>query len=253
MFRQIPQVNNVYVFPHMGDGGLSLGAAMAARMECSGESKSLMPTAYLGPEYSDDQIEEALVGSGLRFSKYEKNKIPAITADALSKNRIVGWFQGRMEVGPRALGSRSILASATDKSINTTLNQRLDRTDFMPFAPATIDTIAADCFIGWTPNDVASQFMTMCYDCTPFLAEKCPAVVHVDNTARPQVVFRAHNPDFYDVIEAYIDMTGNPSIINTSFNHHEEPIVMTPNDAIRSCINGDIDLLVAGRWIVEPS
>ena len=252
-FRQIPQVNNVYVFPHMGDGGLSLGAAMAARMECSGESKSLMPTAYLGPEYSDDQIEEALVGSGLRFSKYEKNKIPAITADALSKNRIVGWFQGRMEVGPRALGSRSILASATDKSINTTLNQRLDRTDFMPFAPATIDTIAADCFIGWTPNDVASQFMTMCYDCTPFLAEKCPAVVHVDNTARPQVVFRAHNPDFYDVIEAYIDMTGNPSIINTSFNHHEEPIVMTPNDAIRSCINGDIDLLVAGRWIVEPS
>ena len=252
-FRKIPQVNNVYVFPHMGDGGLSLGAAMAARMECSGKLKILMPTAYLGPEYSDDQIGDALVGSELQFSKYEEDEVPAITAEALSENRIVGWFQGRMEVGPRALGSRSILASAANKSINTTLNQRLERTEFMPFAPATIDTSAAKCFVGWNPNDIASQFMTMCYDCTPFLTQNCPAVVHVDNTARPQVVFRENNPRFYEVIQAYIDMTGNPSIINTSFNHHEEPIVRTPEDAIRSCIHGDVDLLVAGRWIVEPS
>lgn len=251
-FRKIPQVNSVYVSPHMGDGGLSLGAAMAATMEWSAESKVLMPTAYLGPEYSDEEIGDALIGSGLRFAKYEEDELSSITAEALSNNKIVGWFQGRMEVGPRALGSRSILASATDKSVNRTLNQRLDRTEFMPFAPATIDTIAARCFSGWTPNDISSQFMTMCYDCTPFLVKKCPAVVHVDNTARPQVVFREHNPLFYKVIQSYIDMTGNPSIINTSFNHHEEPIVRSPEDAIRSCINGDVDLLVAGQWIVHP-
>jgi carbamoyltransferase len=249
--RRLDEVDNVYVFPHMGDGGLALGAAMAATMEMTGKPMVPMPTAYLGPEYSDKQIEIILQRSNLEYSKLDEDELPHIVADSLSNNMVIGWFQGRMEVGPRALGARSILASAADSSINDTLNNRLDRTEFMPFAPVTIDKYAARCFLDWDQSDIASQFMTMCYDCTPFLKQKCPAVVHVDNTARPQVVFRDNNPRYYDVIEAYIEMTGNPSIINTSFNHHEEPIVMSPEDAIRSLTNGNVDVLVAGRWMIH--
>ena len=210
-----------------------------------------MSTAYLGPEYSDEQIENALRGSNFNYSKLDANELPNIVADILSKNKVVGWFQGRMEVGPRALGARSILVSAVDNAINSTLNERLARTEFMPFAPVTIDEFAGSCFLDWDKSDIASQFMTMCYDCTPLLKEKCPAVVHVDNTARPQVVFRSNNPRYYDVVKAYIELTGNPAIINTSFNHHEEPIVMSPADAIRSLANGNVDVLVAGRWMVH--
>ena len=155
-----------------------------------------------------------------------------------------------MEVGPRALGARSILASAVDNKINVTLNTRLSRTEFMPFAPVTTDEYAAECFVDWRPEHVSSQFMTMCYDSTTLLAERCPAVVHVDGTVRPQVVFRNQNPLYYDSIDAYIRLTGNPAVINTSFNHHEEPIVTSPRDAIRSLCDGDVDLLVAGQWIV---
>ncbi len=249
--RRLDEVDNVYVFPHMGDGGLALGAAMAATMEMTGKPAVPMPTACLGPEYSDEQIETVLKRSNLDYSKLGEDELPHIVASALSNDMVIGWFQGRMEVGPRALGARSILASAVDSATNDTLNNRLARTEFMPFAPVTIDAYAAKCFIDWYQTDITSQFMTMCYDCTPLLKKKCPAVVHVDNTARPQVVFRDNNPRYYDVIEAYIEMTGNPSLINTSFNHHEEPIVMSPEDAIRSLANDNVDVLVAGRWMIH--
>ena len=250
-FRKLPEVRNVYVFPHMGDGGLSLGAAMAATMDSGGKSNIPMPTAYLGPEYSDEHIRGRLDDAGLPHTRLEEDEISETTARLLSEGRIVGWFQGRMDVGPRALGARSILASATDQTINETLNRRLDRTEFMPFAPATIDTYASSCFQDWSPEDLSSQFMTMCYDCTPLLAEKCPAVVHVDNTARPQVVFRDNNPRYYDAIRAYVERTGNPAIINTSFNHHEEPIVNSPDDAIRSLLNRNVDSLIIGSYLVD--
>ena len=171
----------------------------------------------------------------------------------MSEGKIVGWFQGRLEIGPRALGARSILASATDPTINDSLNRRLERTEFVPFAPVTIDTHASNCFHDWHPEDLASEFMTMCYDCTPLLAEKCPAVVHVDNTARPQVIFRRKNPRYYDAVKAYLELTGNPAIINTSFNHHEEPIVNSPDDAIRSLLNGNVDSLLMGSYRVDAS
>jgi carbamoyltransferase len=123
----------------------------------------------------------------------------------------------------------------------------------MPFAPVTTDDYAARCFEDWAPDQVSSRFMTICYRATPLLKERCPAIVHVDGTARPQVVFREHNSRYYDVIKAYVDKTGNPALINTSFNHHEEPIIRTPEDAVRSLRNGNVDVLVAGNVIVEAS
>jgi len=254
-FRKMPQVKGVYVFPHMGDGGLPIGAAMAAVVERGGRRKVFLPTTCLGPEFSDEQIEECLRMTcgpyGLSYERLDQEDIPTLVAGFLAEDRIVGWFQGRMEVGPRALGARSILASATDQTINQSLNMRLDRTEFMPFAPVTTDNYAASCFHGWSPSDLASRFMAMCYDCTVELAEKCPAVVHVDNTARPQVVFREDNPQYYDTIETYVALTGNPVIINTSFNHHEEPIVAAPLEAIHSLHNGNIDVLIVGKWLVQ--
>ena len=253
--REVDEVEEVYVFPHMGDGGLALGAAMAVELD-GGEGKGgrrvSLETAYTGPGFDDEEIEAAVVQSGLSYQLLEESEIAPVVAELIAGGAVVGWFQHRMEVGPRALGARSILAAATDAGINDSLNQRLERTEFMPFAPATTEALAADCFVGWEPQQLASRFMTMCYDCTPLLAEKCPAVIHVDGTARPQVVVRDHNPRYHDVIEAYASMTGNPAIINTSFNHHEEPIVLSPEDALRSLMTGNVDVLVAGRCLVRP-
>jgi carbamoyltransferase len=251
-FRQLDQVTDVYVFPHMGDGGLALGGAMAAELEEGGGRRVPMRTAYHGPSFDDAEVEAVVAEAGLHFERLAEGEIAGVVAGFLANGLIVGWFQGAMEVGPRALGARSILAAATDQTINDSLNRRLERTEFMPFAPATTVDRAPDCFIDWHQSQVSSQFMTMCYDCTPLLSERCPAVVHVDGTARPQVVIRENNPRYFDVIEAYIELTGNPAIINTSFNHHEEPIVLSPQDALRSLRDGNVDVLVAGRCVVWP-
>jgi len=250
--RKIDQVDGVYVFPHMGDGGLALGAAMAIELE-SHFQRVRMETAYQGPSFTDLEVEQAVVDSGLQFETLEESAIAPVTAEFLEDGLIVGWFQQGMEVGPRALGGRSILAAATDQTINDSLNERLERTEFMPFAPATTDSLAPKCFLEWKADQIASQFMTMCYDTTPLLAERCPAVVHVDGTARPQVIFREHNPRYHDVIEFYATATGNPAVINTSFNHHEEPIVLSPQHALRSLVDGNVDVLVIGRCVVWPN
>ena len=250
--RRLDQVTDVYVFPHMGDGGLALGGAMAAELEEGGGRRVPMRTAYHGPSFDDAEVEAVVAEAGLHFERLAEGEIAGVVAGFLANGLIVGWFQGAMEVGPRALGARSILAAATDQTINDSLNRRLERTEFMPFAPATTVDRAPDCFIDWHQSQVSSQFMTMCYDCTPLLSERCPAVVHVDGTARPQVVIRENNPRYFDVIEAYTELTGNPAIINTSFNHHEEPIVLSPQDALRSLRDGNVDVLVAGLCVVWP-
>ena len=248
---RLPQIRSVYVFPQMGDGGSALGGAVAVAVEKYGLSRLDVPTVYLGPGYDDEDIERRFKAEGVSYRRLSDEERTRETAELLAADRVVGWYQGRMEYGPRALGNRTILAPATDATINDVLNARLQRTEFMPFAPVTTDDHAARCFEDWEADQVSSRFMTICYRATPLLKERCPAVVHVDGTARPQVVFREHNPRYYDVIQAYVDKTGNPALINTSFNHHEEPIIHTPQDALRSLRNGNVDALVAGNVIVE--
>ncbi len=148
-------------------------------------------------------------------------------------------------------GNRSILYHAKDPEVNLWLNQQLKRTEYMPFAPATLFEEAAKCYKGLAGGEYAAEFMTITFDCTEFMLENCPAAVHVDGTARPQLVREETNESFYKVIKEYQNLTGVPSIINTSFNMHEEPIVCRPQDAIRAFQLGNLHYLAMGPYLVK--
>ena len=206
---------------------------------------------YLGPEYSDAEIKAALDQAGLKYQCYEK--IEPRIAKLLAAGKIIGRFNGRMEYGPRALGNRTILVQATDHGVNDALNKKLKRTEFMPFAPAVLMEAAEQCFIGVERARHAASFMTITFACTDFMKQTMPAAVHVDGTARPQLVEKAINPSLHAVISAYEKLTGIPGVINTSFNMHEEPIVCSPDDAIRSFLDGALDHLAIGNYLVALS
>jgi carbamoyltransferase len=155
-----------------------------------------------------------------------------------------------MEYGPRALGHRTIYFHAADRTVNHWLNERLDRTEFMPFAPIVLKERAPEFFQRFDPErSVAANFMTITYGVTPKGLEQAPAAIHVDSTARPQTVTAEDNPDAHAVIKAYEALTGVPILINTSFNMHEEPIVCTPLDAVRAFLRGRLDALAIGDFI----
>ena len=156
-----------------------------------------------------------------------------------------------MEYGPRALGSRSIVARAIEKDINKTLNKRLNRTEFMPFAPFTLEKYAHTYYKGWKPEHLASRFMTVCYDCTELANRQSPGIVHVDNTARPQIINESDHSLYYNLLTEYYELTGIPTLINTSFNNHEEPIVCTPSDAIESLLLDNIDYVIMEEFVVK--
>ncbi|MBI4361413.1 carbamoyl transferase [Candidatus Micrarchaeota archaeon] len=250
--REIPGVDNVYIHPHMGDGGLSLGSALAYWYEHGGRTEKPLETAFLGPEFSDDKVEETLRKSSEALAYVKVQDKAKAVAKLLSEDQIVGWFQGRMEYGPRALGHRSILAAATDKNINHNLNQRLHRTEFMPFAPMTLEEYASSSYIDWNKDHISSRFMTICYYCHPIVKKQSPAIVHVDNTARPQIVGPKDNPDIHALITQYHRLTGIPTIVNTSFNNHEEPILCSPQDAVDSLLRDNVDVLCIGNFLVVP-
>lgn len=253
VLSQLPQIKNLYVYPSMGDGGNAVGGAIHVAMQETGLSNLDIPTVYLGPGYTDEECEAAAKEANLPYSLIPEGQKAQEVAKLIADGHIIGWFQGRMEYGPRSLGARSILASPCDARINDSLNERLQRSEFMPFAPATTDTLAPLCLVDWKPDQIAAEFMTICYKCLPIMQEKCAAVVHVDNSARPQVVFREKNPEYHDLIMAYYNITGVPAIINTSFNHHEEPILNSPQDALRSLLKGNVDILVMGNVVVRLS
>ena len=254
--RELDCVNNVYIHPNMSDGGLAVGAALYAwAQDMIKEGREPIPypleTVYLGPQFSDKEIKESLDKYGLQV-KYHEN-VEEVVTDYISKKKIVGRFSGRMEYGPRALGNRSILADPTDARINDWLNKRLKRTEFMPFAPTILEEAAQEFYLGWQKNHVAARFMTMTYDTTERAKQLAPAVIHVDGTTRPQVIREEDNPSYYKLLKIYQEKTGLPLFINTSFNIHEEPIVCTPEDAIRSFLAGSVDVLALENFMVERS
>jgi len=163
----------------------------------------------------------------------------------------VGWFQGRMEFGPRALGNRSMLARPTDNEINRTLNARLARTEFMPFAPSVLEEHAAEIFDNAGKSSDCLPFMTITCNVKQEWRARIPAVVHVDGTARPQTVSRATNPLYWNLIEAYRRRSGIPLVLNTSFNVHEEPIVCFPENAAQALTEDRIDCLALGPFWAE--
>jgi carbamoyltransferase len=187
--------------------------------------------------------------SGLAAAHHPQD-VESRIADLLAQGKVVARFHGRMEYGPRALGSRSILYQPGEPTVNDWLNDLLRRTEFMPFAPATLVEHSDQLFENYRGAEDTSRFMTITFHCKPWMVERCSGVVHVDNTARPQVVRREDNPSYYRIIEEYHKRTGVPVIINTSFNIHEEPIVRSPDDAIRAFLDSALDYLAIGDFLV---
>jgi carbamoyltransferase len=246
------EVDRCFVHPGMSDCGMGIGAALGAWYDRAPRPEAntrCFDHVYLGPSYSDTEIAGALKAAEADFREAED--LEAEVARLLSEGAVVARFDGRMEYGPRALGNRSILYQATDPSVNDWLNKALIRTEFMPFAPSTLDEERARCFRGTAGAEWTARFMTITFDCTDFMKQRCPGVVHIDGTARPQLVLREDNPKYYRIIEEYRKLTGLPSIINTSFNMHEEPIVCSPNDAIRAFQVGHLDYLAIGPFLAR--
>ena len=244
--HEIDGVDSVFVYPNMGDGGCGTGAAMLA-FDKGARSKPV-DTVYHGPSYTAEDIEKELQSENLQYDK--PSNLEEAAGALLAKNHIVARFNGRMEYGPRALGNRSVLYSAHDPQVNLWLNHQLGRTEFMPFAPAVLDSEKYNLFLNCQGCEKTSEFMTITFDCTDEMAEKCPAAVHVDKTARPQFVSERTNESFHKIISAYHELTGVPAVINTSFNMHEEPIVCSPKDAVRAFLLGNIDYLAIGDYLV---
>ena len=246
---EIDGVENIFVQPAMGDGGLSVGAAMLEYWQGARRStNATLDNVYFGPAFTNAEIEAELKQHQLRYECVDN--IERKIAEYIVAGKIVGRFNGAMEWGPRALGNRSILASAEDRSINDTLNKRLQRTEFMPFAPIILHEHAAEYFRGYHDTDIACQFMAITYDMYENKIDGVPAIVHIDNTARPQVVRAGENESLYRVLLEYKKLTGLPVLINTSFNMHEEPIVCTPKDALRAFCQGAVDVLAIGDFVV---
>jgi carbamoyltransferase len=244
---ELKNIKKLYVFPNMGDGGLSVGAAQFAYFEKTNKIPKKVDTMYLGNEFSEKFIINELKKYNLYFTK-PKN-IEKEIAIHLAKKKVVAHFSKRMEFGPRALGNRSILCSADDASINQSLNKKLKRTEFMPFAPILRKKDAKKYFI--ISKKVDYKFMTFTLNCKNSMIKEAPAAVHIDKTARPQIISKLDNKRLYKILEEYNKITGTPILINTSFNMHEEPIVHSPNDAIRAFLLGNLDYLVLDKFLIS--
>ena len=255
---EIPECSNFFVHPHMGDGGLATGAALAACNEMildppMARCHDSISDVYLGGDLLDHEIDIILDKHGIEAEEIDGD-LADYVAGLLAEGYVVARASGRMEYGPRALGNRTIMYHPTDPSVNTWLNERLNRTEFMPFAPATLFEEAHRCFTQLDGAEHASEFMTITSPCTDYAKEHMPGVVHIDGTARPQLVKKEINPGFHAIIKAFFEKTGLPAVINTSFNMHEEPIVSNANDCVRAFLDGKIDYLILGdRLIRHPN
>lgn len=239
----------VWVQPAAGDAGTALGAALWVDWRNGGRTRPwVMDHAYLGPSFDDATIEEFLRWSGLA---YERLTDPAaVAAELLAGDCILGWFQDRMEFGPRALGARSILASPISPHMQARLNELKDREDFRPVAPAVLAERMSDWFITRDGRPEDAPFMLFIYDVKTERKTRIPAACHVDGTARVQTVSARSNPRYYDVLRAFEARTGVPILVNTSFNSRSEPIVCTPRDAVEAFYSTPLDALVIGSYLL---
>jgi carbamoyltransferase len=230
---------------------LPVGGALAYLLRRDGlprwlEQRRPLGDVYLGRDYSD-QIDRTLAST----KGVHRASEPPVQAAAqrLQAGEIGAIYVGRMEYGPRALGARSILASPSRREVHDLLNERLERSDFMPFAPVIAAEKAAEVFGLNAVNSRAARYMTIACDVHGPWRARIPAVVHVDHSARPQAIARASNPLYYDVLAAFEHLSGIPVLVNTSFNVHEEPIVNTPAECVRALVDRRIDFVVTERGL----
>jgi carbamoyltransferase len=240
-------VDKIFVQPAASDDGVALGAALAPYLDRGGRlPNKAMRHAYLGPEFDDAAIETALRTYKLRYTALNN---PAETAaELLSHGKILGWFQGRMEFGPRALGSRSILADARDPEMNAKVNNAVKfREWWRPFAPSLKKEAVGE----YLESVTDSPFMILTAQVRPEKRSVIPSVTHVDGSARPQTVEKEINPLYWRLLDEFEKRTGVPVIMNTSFNLRGEAIVHTPTDALRTFFSSGMDALVIGNFLVE--
>jgi carbamoyltransferase len=240
--------DGVYVQPAAGDNGIAVGAAYYVWNQLLGNPRSfVMDHAYTGPEYSDAEIEAALASAGLEAERLGDDELFRAVAQRIADGDVVGWFQGRMEFGPRALGNRSIVVDPRRPDMKDILNARIKhREAFRPFAPSILAERTGE----WYDQDYESPFMIMVYKTRAEQRERIPAVNHVDDTGRLQTVERDVNPRYYRLIEEFDRLTGVPVVLNTSFNENE-PIVMSPEHAIDTFQKTRMDVLVLGSYVVR--
>lgn len=245
---EIPGVRELFVFPAMGDGGVGVGAALSLAADLQGLSPCRLHDVYLGPDISDRDAEQALRDAGLAFER--PHDLEQAVVEHLVAGRVVARCSGRMEFGPRALGNRSILYPAVDPTVNQWLNERLRRSEFMPFAPISLADEADALYERIDRVRNAARFMTVTVDCKARMKRESPAAVHVDGTSRPQLVDDEAQPEVARILRIYRERTGIPTLINTSFNMHEEPIVCGASDAVRAYLDGGLEVLALGPFLV---
>lgn len=247
VIRDNSSFKNIWVQPASGDAGTALGAALwvDAQQRKAKEKSFVMEHAYWGPDFSDEEIEKFLIWTKVPYKRMKN--IAKETAAILAQDKVIGWFQGRMEFGPRALGSRSILASPIHADMQAKLNEIKDREDFRPVAPVVLEEDAAE----WFEDAKYSPFMLFVYNLNANKADKIPAVKHVDGTARIQTVNKHQHPLYHELLQEFKALTGVPVLVNTSFNTRGEPIVCTPRDAIECFSTSPFDALVIGSFLLE--
>jgi carbamoyltransferase len=240
---------HIFIQPAAGDAGNALGAALHVwHREMGKPRRWRMAHAFFGPEFSDAEIKGALGDQRVPFREVADPAAEA--AELLSRSKIVGWFQGRAEVGPRALGARSILADPRRAEMKDIVNEQVKhREGFRPFAPSVLDERGPDYFEGYYPN----PFMLLVLPIRPDKRDVIPAVTHVDGTGRLQTVQRDSNPLYYRLIEEFDRRSGVPVVLNTSYNLRGEPIVHTPGEAITDFLTTGMDALLVGSFLLEKS
>lgn len=243
------ELEDFYVFPDAGDSGIAVGAALYGYFLKNPEAPINKITAvYWGPQFSDRQIKKILDVRRIKYQKLGKKELVSRVAKLLSNNYIVGWFQGAMEMGPRALGNRSILMDPRKAENKDIINERVKyRESFRPFCPSILDTAAKD----YLERLQEAPFMIIADNVKKEKAKDIPAVVHVDGTVRPQIVTKNKNPLFYELLQQFELLTGVPVLLNTSFNIRGEPIVATPEDAIKCFFDTGMDFLIIGSFLIS--
>jgi len=240
---------NIYIQPASHDAGTALGAAYFIWNTILGNPRSfIMEHAFLGPEYSNSKIRKVLEKNNLKFTEHKD--ISKVAAKLISERNIVGWFQGKLEFGPRALGNRSILADPRYEKIKDILNEKVKhRESFRPFAPSVLAEKSGDWFKS-TNSSLSTDFMLFAHEVRKDVRRIIPAVTHIDGTSRIQTVRKEINPRFHQLIDEFERITDVPIVLNTSFND-SEPIVCNPQDAVNTFLKTKIDYLAIGDFLVS--
>ncbi len=244
----------IWIQPNATDGGNSIGVASYIYNTILNHPRNFtLTTAYLGPSFTDAEIKNYLESNKIKYTRFaDEEEVISSTAKLIHDNQVIGWFQGRMEWGPRALGARSILSNPCNKKMQEILNQKVKhREKFRPFAPVVCEDDALTYFECDQPIPEPTDYMLMVYPIKKEWRKKIPAVTHVDGSGRLQTIRQAQNPTYYDLVKEFGKLSGVPILINTSFNIRGEPIVCTPQDAYKCMMGTGIDYLVMGKYLIK--